>query len=654
MKKTASSLTVALLLAAASASAFAQEQPATPTFPQDISLTAQRGFTTGSEPVFEALGIESTAEGTTEIYLTADGTQTGGQLDITNKNLYFGGAGTVVVKGANVKNDATVDAPNNRTATAFAFVVAGGEVVFDGVDAGNIKQNLSVGTAYSEKGTAYSEGGTATLTIQNGAQLETTAFYNTVGANGTKGVVNVTGTGSVLKTQQITLGAGTSGLTDFSGATTYGENNGKLYWTPKYLATDEQYEDAKAKAADATGTINISGGAKMYVGEGNADRSNNKLQIFNGAVKVDGSGSELILGNNCYLTMDPSYGTLPNGASGQEFHFNNAISVTDGGKVRVADGGKLYNFTAGVLYGERYNVKTDITVSGAGSEFSAETNGGVILGGAQATRPQYGITTSDGLSDVNVSVADGATAKISGKTVDIGWDASGGNSAKVEVDIAASGEGSSLEIEATDGSIFLNYRGNVTSKLFAEKGATLSLGASGWISVGDGATITAEGSKLETTATSGVLLESGAKLVLEDDAVWTAAGDVTLESGAEMTVSIATTGTAAADIKFSTGAQLAFKDGAVLNLTLGENETLEVLQDRTRIYLGDIFERATLSVYDDMTVGILTFGGKSELGRYDVQEDNGGLFIVIPEPSAFGLLAGALALVCAASRRRRK
>lgn len=577
MKKTASSLTVALLLAAASASAFAQEQPATTsTFPQDISLTAQRGFTTGQEPVFEALGIESTtAEETTEIYLTADGTQTGGQLDITNKNLYFGGDGKVVVKGANVKNDATVN-ENNRTETAFAFVVAGGEVVFDNVDAGNIKQNLSVGTAYSEKGKA-------TLTIQNGAQLETTAFYNTVGANGTEGVVNVTGTGSVLKTQQITLGAGTSGLTAFSGATY--ENNGKLYWTPKYLATDAQYEDAKARAAEATGTINISGGAKMYVGEGNADRSNNKLQIFNGAVNVDGSGSELILGNNCYLAMDPNYGTLPNGASGQKFSFNNAISVTNGGKVSVADGGKLYNFTAGVLYGERYNVTTDITVSGAGSEFSAETNGKVMLGGAQAAR--NGITISDGVSDVNVSVADGATAKISGKTVDIGWDASGGNSAKVDVDIAASGEGSSLEIEATDGSIFLNYRGDVTSALFAEKGATLSLGASGWISVGDGATIAAAGGTLETTATGGVLLESGAKLVLEDDAVWTAAGDVTLKSGAEMTVSIATTGNAA-DIRFSNSAELAFKDGAVLNLTLGENETLAVLQDKSKIYLGEI------------------------------------------------------------------
>lgn len=255
---------------------------------------------------------------------------------------------------------------------------------------------------------------------------------------------------------------------------------------------------------------------------------------------------------------------------------------------------------------------------------------------------------------MTVSVEDGATAKISGVTVDIGWDASGGNSAKVDVNIAASGEGSSLEIEATDGSIFLNYRGDVTSALFAEKGATLSLGASEWISVGDGATIAAAGGTLETTATGGVLLESGAKLVLGDDAVWTASGDVTLESGAEMTVSIATTGNAAADITFSESAKLAFKDGAVLKLTLGESETLAVLQDRTRIYLGEIFEGATLSVYDDMTVGILTFGGKSELGRYDVQEDNEGLFIVIPEPSAFGLLAGALALVCAASRRRRK
>lgn len=643
MKKTASSLTVALLLAAASASAFAQEQPATPTFPQNISLTAQRGFSSGSEPVFEALGIESTAAGSpTEIYLMADGTQAGGQLDLTDQNLYFGGAGKVVVKGANVKNDATVDETYNRTKTAFAFVVAGGEVVFDGVDAGNIKQNLSVGTAYSDSGTA-------TLTIQNGAQLETTAYYNTVGSNGTKGVVNVTGAGSVLKTQQITLGAGTSGLTA-CGDTTYGENNGKLYWTPKYLSTEEQYEKAKANAAEATGTISISGGAKMYVGEGNTDRSNNKLQIFNGAVNVDGSGSELILGDNSYLTMDPNYGTLPNADKGQEFNFNNAISVTNGGKVSVAEGGKLYSFTAGMLYGERYSVKTDITVSGAGSEFSAETNGGVILGGAQATRPQYGITTSDGLSDVNVSVTDGATAKISGKTVDIGWDASGGNSAKVDVDIAVSGDASKLTLEATG--IFLNYQGNVTSALSAEDGGTLRLDSSAGISVGAGATIAVDNGTLETAAVSGVTLKSGAKLVLGDDAVWTANGDVTLSSGAEMTVSIATTGTAA-DITFSAGAQLAFEDGAILNLTLGEGETLES-REGTEIVLSTIFSGAALSVGNDMKVGILASDGVTELGRYDMQKDDGKVFIVIPEPSAFGLLAGAFAFVCAASRRRRK
>lgn len=636
MKKTASSLTVALLLAAASASAFAQEQPATPTFPQNISLTAQRGFSSGSEPVFEALGIESTAAGSpTEIYLTADGTQAGGQLDLTDQNLYFGGDGKVVVKGANVKNDATVDETYNRTKTAFAFVVAGGEVVFDGVDAGNIKQNLSVGTAYSDSGTA-------TLTIQNGAQLETTAYYNTVGSNGTKGVVNVAGAGSVLKTQQITLGAGTSGLTA-CGDTTYGENNGKLYWTPKYLSTEEQYEKAKTNAAEATGTISISDGAKMYVGEGNTDRSNNKLQIFNGAVNVDGSGSELILGDNSYLTMDPNYGTLPNADKGQEFNFNNAISVTNGGKVSVAEGGKLYSFTAGMLYGERYSVKTDITVSGAGSEFSAESDF-VELGVVYASG-------SDGLSDVNVSVTDGATAKISGTTFDIGWDASGGSDAKVDVDIAVSGSGSSLTLEAEVISLNYNDDDNVTSALSAEDGGTLRLDSSAGISVGAGATIAVDNGTLETAAVSGVTLKSGAKIVLEDGAHWSATGDVTLASGAEMTVSIAKE--TAAAITFSDSAALAFEDGAILNLTLGEGETLES-REGTEIVLSTIFSGAALSVGNDMKVGILASDGVTELGRYDMQKDDGKVFIVIPEPSAFGLLAGAFALVCAASRRRRK
>ena len=124
-----------------------------------------------------------------------------------------------------------------------------------------------------------------------------------------------------------------------------------------------------------------------------------------------------------------------------------------------------------------------------------------------------------------------------------------------------------------------------------------------------------------------------------------------LESGAEMTVSIAKE--TAAAITFSDSAALAFEDGAILNLTLGEGETLES-REGTEIVLSTIFSGAALSVGNDMKVGILASDGVTELGRYDVQKDDGKVFIVIPEPSAFGLLAGAFALVCAASRRRRK
>lgn len=146
-------------------------------------------------------------------------------------------------------------------------------------------------------------------------------------------------------------------------------------------------------------------------------------------------------------------------------------------------------------------------------------------------------------------------------------------------------------------------------------------------------------------------LKSGAKIVLEDGAHWSATGDVTLASGAEMTVSIAKE--TAAAITFSDSAALAFEDGAILNLTLGEGETLDS-REGTEIVLSTIFSGAALSVGNDMKVGILASDGATELGSFDVQERDGKVFIVIPEPSAVGLLAGALALVCAASRRRRK
>ena len=219
----------------------------------------------------------------------------------------------------------------------------------------------------------------------------------------------------------------------------------------------------------------------------------------------------------------------------------------------------------------------------------------------------------------------------------------------LDVDIAVSGSGSSLTLEATG--IFLNYQGNVTSALSAEDGGTLRLDSSAGISVGAGATIAVDNGTLETAAVSGVTLKSGAKIVLEDGAHWSATGDVTLASGAEMTVSIAKE--TAAAITFSDSAALAFEDGAILNLTLGEGETLES-REGTEIVLSTIFSGAALSVGNDMKVGILASDGVTELGRYDVQKDDGKVFIVIPEPSAFGLLAGAFALVCAASRRRRK
>lgn len=628
------------------------------TNPHDVSLVAVRAAV-GDNPAvkvgmtFNATGFTSTAGAETSVYLTKDGTQSGEQLDLTNTNLYFDGTGTTVIVGGNITSDTTV--ANGVSKSGDAFVVAEGTVVLDGANLGNIKQNLSVGTAYTESKSA-------TLTLKNGAVLETTNYYNSVGANGTAGTINVSDTGTTLKTQQITLGAGQVGLTSYSG---FAKSETEFYWQPLALYTET------VSVAASTGTINISDGAKMYVGDGNANNSTNKLQIFNGSVNVTGENSELVLGNKSKLTMDPNYGTLEQATS-----FSNEINVKDGGKISVGNdssgnAGALAYFSMGLLYGDNYKVTSALNVAGSGSEVAIKT-ASVFVGGVATSLT----STENASSKTTISVSDGAKLAISATTgsVYFAYTNSAYSNLENHTTFEISGKDTSFTLESAAKEVSLGTSGceNTSVTINVSDGASAKISA--------GTTIYAFGTEISVSGDGSTLTTAG-KLILDDGSVlsvgsgsaWISEGDVTVKDGATLVIDVsaaaapevatfssrstfADVDVSSADpasVTFAEGATLSLEDGAVVKLTLGD-EDLESLEADAGLSLAGIFSGATLRVSENTAFEIFDSNGTS-VGTAKVSTSgDGGTTLFIPEPSAFGLLAGIGALALVAARRRRR
>lgn len=586
MKKSLLLLTFLSLLAPAMASV---------TVNGDFSLSIQRGtgdFSSLNDPdslAFKALQFSSDADVGT-ITLSSDGTADGMALDLTGgantvgTNLYFDGAGTTTITGVKIDNS-TQMAANGTTKTYFAFVVASGEVVFDGVTgegdtAVDLQQNLSVGTAWTNYNTADGTA-PAVLTIQNGSKITTSAYYNSVGANGSKGTINVTGEGSELRTQQITLGGGTSGMAAAPSPAAdlkYYSKDGEtlLYWYPKYLYDDTDYQGlVPKKVAEGYGIINITQGGKMYVGDGNSQFWNNRLQIFNGEVNVEGEGSQLALGDNIELTMDSNYGAAISG-------LKISLNIKDGGKVGTQNGSQLHQFTMGILYSSN-ETESSISVSGEGSSLSLDSKNSISIGGSVGLS---GYDCSQGKEISRITVSNGATASISASQgitfangaqgihdIDIMAESGGklqltsasdsyvgkavGKSFAVESNGAPFAGKAAINISASGADSLLVYSGksitaneedsaDIEATLAAYDGATTLLIAEGDIVLGKNTHLVADGSDSLLETQGATTLKEGATASITQGGVWDSRGTVTIEAGTNTTVpavSIGSTGT---------------------------------------------------------------------------------------------------------------
>lgn len=554
---------------------------------------------------FHALGFTSGEGGLESIILSSDGTANGNDLDLTGNgtlygtdnanqngmNLYFDGTGTTTITGAKLNNSKAAGA-NNTTRTYYAFVVASGEVVFDVAPGENgssidLKQNLSIGTAWTNYNTDASTA-PATLTITNGSKIETTAYYNAVGSNGSKGTINVEGAGSQLATQQITLGAGTAGLTSAPspGSDAYYENpdNGGLYWYPANFYDDADYQNLVSSASNIAkgyGEINIKGGAVMSVGEGNTkDTSNNKLQIFNGAVNIsgkdgEGNASTLVLNQGGYLTMDPNY----KAPAPVDDVFLNAINISEGGCVRMDGDEKLAYFSMGLAY-DTNRVDSSISVDGEGSSFDIAVSESAMIGGQASSSMSSGETAST-LSatnggDIHINADGGIYAAYYGKGTKDSFNisATGGGSihlesasevsfgvkksndtdtfsAEITGNITASGvnekTGDASVVTITGKTIFINPTDNASQQttITADQGGTVNLNATESVYLGPHSEVSVKnGSTLTTT---GRLTVWGASVSIDESSTWTAAEvilrhNATITNYGEMSISSLTHG----------------------------------------------------------------------------------------------------------------
>ena len=712
-------LALAALLAAGTTFALADDETTDDTTTSSVTITDETngGSSVVTQERIEASNtslsnyanyyLDATVVETTgtvsNFYISSDFTSTGDAYDVDHSSndyatLLFKGSGTVSVAGINIDTGTlTKSSARNTILTYQALIVAeNASVIIDGISGDDdsaieLALNISVGTYPS--GSEDSDNfvsNVATLTISGGSKIETSAYYNTVGSNGQTGILNITGEGTVVYMQQTSVGGNVSGLAAAGTVSSQG------YYYPKYLQSADAYTATLANLDAGDSEINITDGATLYIGYGDAtDSSQNKLMIRDGTVTVSGEGSQLIFGNNAALTLDSNFGLDDYDA--YDYNFENSLVVENGGSVSVqtADGGQgtLKYFTMG--YGVAGNTSSSVIVTGEGSSFDI-----------CAELVEIGMTTynyTDNLElTYSLSVSDGATASIEstgymiigGSALSSTYD----DTATTDVSVTVSGEGSSLTLIADESEgIYSNYN--------QVDGMTVA------ISVSDGATLTTEGSTYlydNTTVTVGnaddsdeadstwsadaVYVYYGASVTVEDGGTLEAT-EIVEDTNGESSVVVKSGGTLAlsesAYVVVGDAATFIIEEDATVMITISA-ETLEAVTDGFIQIVSDstseaegthaisdinlvivldgvtlddladlvILETSVVDTFADSDVtelfASITVDGES-LDVASVLSNSSGTISItsIPEPGAFGMLAGAIALAFAASRRRR-
>ncbi len=438
-------------------------------------------------------------------------------IDTANNNILFQAAhddDVFNITSWNATNDLPyIGETKHIVKNSCMIVVHNGEVVLNKLgNLGDAKTSLSIGTAFGHSGT---------LTLSGGTCLEASGYYNTIGSINASGTVNVTGEGTILKTQQMTLGSVT-GME--SGPETYTyttEENGQTVthtastWVHNMTSSSAE-RDALLSAGGAytatnsCGTINVTDGGTVVVGENNTDMSRNKLQIRNGSILVDGAGSRFIYETNGTggLTLQPGIkitGSYPDTTTA-------SINVTNGGSFTA---NICYASLGSNQYGNFAGSEARLYANGQDSTISIVTAEEISLAYASPGLDPYKSRHTENVA-ASVLAEDGASISLKAATIDASSCAL--EDITTSTEMTARGEGSSLLLSANT----ITF-GSASSELDsvtmqAEDGGSLAI--SGGISNNATTSISADNADIslnsyaDKTGSTAVSLTNGSTLLV--------------------------------------------------------------------------------------------------------------------------------------------
>ena len=182
-----------------------------------------------------------------------------------------------------------------------------------------------------------------------------------------------------------------------------------------------------------------------------------------------------------------------------------------------------------------------------------------------------------------------------------------------------------------------------------------------------GTTKDSEGSVYKSLTTAGntdynlIFSQTEAVSVLIDTAVYFNSFDVGSSVPSSFTFDFGTSGSITAKSKLNFGTKVKDEGGSInivaSGLSAGERRLLLSTEEHNGIWNLTDADSVTLSVDGYTSLGLLTSTPQTlSAGQAALVYENKSLYLVsgIPEPSAFGLLAGLGALALAGTRRRRR
>ncbi|MGN0861569.1 MAG: beta strand repeat-containing protein, partial [Candidatus Spyradosoma sp.] len=614
----------------------------------------------GNDPSFSTITIGNSFSGTVEITSGIVDMLTG-DMSSAISSVRLGSASKVVLNGGGLlfRNvDNTTQSDKGSFTTAIEVGAAGGVIRVYG------NGNVTIASDISGAGTLkHTDGGTLTLAgtvnMTGGfSQVAGTTNFNganvTLGAvNQTDGTLNFTGANATIARYKGPTSAdgGTNPVTNVGADTTLNVT-GEFYLRFQGNGTSTLNVDgdmvvggALNLSRDGNGIVNVRDGGTLVaasIGFGqNWDGTSTKSSVVNlasGGTLVAGAMTKLFNNINS-SSLNLNGGVLGTTAESLTISVDSLPIVLGTGTTSTINTGKYdtasKTFTdvgAAISIANVISGDGALKKAGAGTLTLSNANtykgGTVIEAGTVVAAHANALGTTKG-----VEVQSGATLNLGASAVTVA-----GLSGAGTVGLADGTTSSTLTVDSATDSTFSGSIGNAVS-LVKQGTGTLELSGANFLY------------SMTDNAYQAVSVDGGTLRIVTNRQAVTYAGATTVASGAALEVSVSDGVSVSLDsVSISEGGKLIIDLSDYASAT--ETFALDLITTSALQYNGEGFASDCTSLLGNaVELKGWTQTGWAESLAYDGTTLS--LTMTIPEPSAFGLLAGAGALALVAARRRR-